>query len=111
MVFATDIEWRSRIEAQERAFLAICREPRPADLLVIDAHFAEADAKAFAGWGHTCWEDALDIAQAGGIDRVLLGHHDPEADDITLLDREQRVKDRTDGAALARAGQWITLSD
>ena len=110
LVFATDLEWRTRTEAQEQAFLAICREPRPADLLVIDAHFAEADAKAFAGWGHTCWEDALKIAERAGVERVLLGHHDPEADDVTLLAREQQVKSRAAGAALARARQWITLS-
>ncbi len=109
LVFATDLEWAQRTAAQETAFLTMCRAPQPADLLVIDAHFSEADKEAFAGWGHTSWEDGLAIAQSAGIERVLLGHHAPQADDGTLRGREVQVKNRMAGAALARAGQWIEI--
>ncbi len=109
LVFATDLEWQKRTTANETAFLTMCREPKPADLLVIDAHFAEADKDTFAGWGHTCWEDCLEIAQSAGIEQVLLGHHAPDADDKTLRTREEQVKKRKAGGALARARQWITI--
>jgi len=109
VVFATDLEWRKRTSAEETAFLALCREPRPADMLIMDAHFAQADAKAFTGWGHTSWEDCLEIAQSAGVKRVLLGHHDPEADDAALRAREEQVKKRSPGSMLARAGQWLTI--
>jgi ribonuclease BN (tRNA processing enzyme) len=109
LVFATDLEWRKRTSAEETAFLAICREPRPADMLAIDAHFARANETAFTGWGHTSWEDCLDIAQSAGIRQVLLGHHDPDADDAALRAREQQVKNRSPGSMLARAGQWLTI--
>jgi len=109
LVFATDLEWAQRSAAQETAFLKMCREPKPADLLVIDAHFAETEKEAFAGWGHTSWEDCLAIAQSAGIERVLLGHHAPQADDQTLRMREEQVKRRMAGGALARAGQWIVI--
>jgi ribonuclease BN (tRNA processing enzyme) len=109
LVFATDIEWQSRTDADEASFLTLCRAPRPADLLVIDAHFARANAKAFTGWGHSSWEDDLDIAQSAGVPRVLLGHHAPDAEDKTLRALEQEVKKRSPGAALARAGQWLTI--
>lgn len=109
LVFATDIEWRDRTNAQETAFKTMCRQPRPADLLIMDAHFAEADAEAFAGWGHTCWEDGLEIAASAGVERVLLGHHAPEATDEALSVLEERVKKRLPGAALARAGRWLTI--
>jgi len=108
VVFATDLEWRKRTSEEEAAFLALCREPRPADLLAIDAHFAEKDKDAFAGWGHSCWEDCLAIAQSAGIERVLLGHHAPEADDKALRAVEQEVKKHSPGGLLARAGQWLT---
>jgi ribonuclease BN (tRNA processing enzyme) len=87
----------------------MCREPKQADALVIDAHFARADEGAFAGWGHSCWEDCLDIAESAGIKQVLLGHHAPEADDEALRVVERQVKNRSLGGALARAGQWLTI--
>jgi len=109
LVYATDIEWRDRTPAQETAFITMCTKPRPADLLIIDAHFAEASADAFVGWGHTSWEDGVGIAETAGIERVLLGHHAPEADDEVLKALEQQVKERMPAAALARAGQWLTI--
>ena len=109
LVFATDLEWRKRSNAQEAAFMAMCREPKQADALVIDAHFAGADADAFAGWGHSCWEDCLEIAESAGIKQVILGHHAPDADDKALHARERQVKKRMPGGTLARAGQWLTI--
>ena len=109
LVFATDLEWRDRTEASERAFMSICGEPRPADVLIIDAHFARANEDAFVGWGHTCWEDGLEIAESAGIQQVVLGHHAPEADDTALRSLERQVKKRARGAMLARAGQGLTI--
>ncbi len=109
LVFATDIEWQKRTDVFETAFRTLCREPRPARLLVIDAHFGRERQEAFVGWGHTSWEDGVEIAASTGIPRVLLGHHAPAADDATLRALEQQVKDVFPGAALARAGQRIVI--
>jgi len=109
LVFATDLEWRNRSNAHETAFMAMCREPKQADALVMDAHFAGADAEAFAGWGHSCWEDCIEIAGSAGIKQVILGHHAPDADDKVLRARERQVKKRMPGSTLARAGQWLTI--
>jgi ribonuclease BN (tRNA processing enzyme) len=109
LVFATDLEWRNRSDAHETTFMAMCREPKQADALVMDAHFAGADADAFAGWGHSCWEDCLEIAESAGIKQVILGHHAPDADDKALHARERQVKKRMPSGTLARAGQWLTI--
>ncbi len=108
-VFATDLEWRNRTNTDETAFMAMCGEPRPTDMLIVDAHFTHADQAAFAGWGHSCWEDDLDIAESARIKQTILGHHAPDADDKTLHAREQQVKKRSPGSMLARAGQWLTI--
>lgn len=109
VVFATDLEWRRRTDDVEASFKAMCREPKPADLLIIDAHFDRLHQEDFAGWGHTSWQDDLDIAESTGIQRVLLIHHAPDANDETLNALELEVKKRLPGAALARAGHWITI--
>lgn len=109
VVFATDMEWAQRSAADEATFLTMCREPKPADLLVIDAHFARAQEEQFTGWGHTCWEDGVEIAQRAGIQRVLFGHHAPQARDATLRDVERQIKKRMPNGAPARAGQWLTI--
>jgi len=111
LVFATDIEWASRTPVQETEFLALCRDGRGADALFIDAHFSRADAKVFAGMGHTCWEDCVEIAESAGVRRLLLAHHAPDADDGALRDLERKVKDRAANAELARARQWLTIAE
>ncbi len=63
------------------------------ETVVIDAHFGRERQEAFVGWGHTSWEDGVEIAASTGIPRVLLGHHAPAADDATLRALEQQVKD------------------
>ena len=109
LVFATDIEWHKRTDAHETVFMELCREPRPTDVLIIDAHFDEADADAFAGWGHTCWQDCLKIAESAHIRQIILGHHSPDADDKVLRARQAVVKKHMPWATLARAGQWLTI--
>jgi ribonuclease BN (tRNA processing enzyme) len=111
VVFATDLEWRSRTPADEAAFLELCSTPQPADLLIMDAHFARANADAFVGWGHSSWEEDLEIAQAAGVRRALLGHHDPQAGDEALRRVEQQVKNHSPDSLLARAGQWLTIGN
>ena len=109
LVFATDMEWQGRTPQQESAFLDLCRNPKPADLLVMDAHFDQAQAEAFAGWGHSCWQDDLEIAELSAVSRVLLGHHAPEAHDKRLCELETQVQQVMPNASMARAGQWINM--
>jgi ribonuclease BN (tRNA processing enzyme) len=109
LVFATDIEWQNRTNADETAFITMCSEPKPADMLIMDAHFSRADANAFAGWGHTCWEDVLEIASTAGIKKILLSHHNPQATDPELRSIEQKVQKITPEAILGRAGQWFII--
>ena len=109
LVFATDVEWQQAGDAERSAFMSLCQSPRPADVLLMDAHFQRHQAQAFAGWGHTCGEDVLDIAAQVGIQQVLLGHHAPEADDAALRSIESQLQQQYPGCALARSG-WVGRS-
>ncbi len=110
VVFATDIEWQKRTTIQETQFMTMCTEPKPADLLIMDAHFSRKDSKAYDGWGHTCWEDVIEVALSAGIKRVLLSHHAPEADDNTLRAVELNAKKSMPDAMAGREEQWLTIS-
>ncbi len=111
VVFATDAEWGDApAEARDR-FVALCREPRPADLLIHDGQF---DASAYAqrrGWGHATADDAVNLAKAAGVQHLLITHHDPAHDSATLAARERRVRALWPRAALARQGQQIILGE
>ncbi len=111
VVFATDLEWGDApAEARDR-FVALCREPRPADLLIHDGQF---DASGYAqrrGWGHATADDAVTLAKAAGVQHLLITHHDPAHDGATLAARERRVRALWPRAALARQGQEIILGE
>lgn len=109
LVFATDVEWQQAGGTERAVFLSLCGSPRPADALIMDAHFQRSQAEVFAGWGHSCAEDVLEIAAQIGIKQVLLAHHAPEADDEALRSIERQLQQQDPGCALARPG-WITLS-
>lgn len=109
LVFATDIEWQRQTSAQAADLLCLCCEPNPATLLIMDAHFERAQAESFSGWGHTCWQDVVDMALKTGVSQVLLGHHAPDADDKTLSHQDTQVQDIMPNASMARAGQWINI--
>ena len=109
LVFATDFEWQGQTSTQQADFLTLCGAPKPAALLIMDAHFERAKAKFFSGWGHTSWQDDVDIARKTGVSQVLLGHHAPEADDKILRILETQVQQVMSNASIARAGQWINI--
>ncbi len=111
LVYATDIEWANRTEELERMFMKSCKEPRPADMLYIDSHFARVDADVFAGMGHTCWEDCVDIARSAGVKRLFLGHYAPESDDRALQKREQEARQVWPNVEPARAGVWLEIGE
>ncbi|NCB22800.1 MAG: HD domain-containing protein [Deltaproteobacteria bacterium] len=49
------------------------------DLAVVDSMYSQASY--IEGWGHSCWEDWRDLAQAAGAGCIVLSHHSPEMTD------------------------------
>ncbi len=55
---------------------------RPARVLVHDTMFTAREYERHRGWGHSTYEDALDLALETGVEMLVLFHHKPErADD------------------------------
>ncbi len=110
VVFATDIEWRSSSEAEKRAFFLLCSQPRPARLLVMDGQFCRANIAKYKGWGHSAWEDNVEVAQQAGVRELLITHHAPQSNDAHLAKVEQAAHNRWQGAALAAAGMEVNIN-
>ena len=64
-----------------------------ADLLYIDAQYAESDMDQKTGWGHGTFQRAFEICSVYKIKQVLLAHHDPgfSASDIQNLVKESQT--------------------
>ena len=52
-----------------------------ADVLIYDASYSDDELPARTGWGHSTWQEALRVADAGGIGRLVLFHHDASRHD------------------------------
>ncbi len=57
---------------------------RGADVLIMDAQYFPEEYKARVGWGHSTPIDAVEVAVAAGVGRLVLTHHDPCHDDVRL---------------------------
>ena len=55
-----------------------------ADVLIHDAQFTAEEFAAKPHWGHCTVEYAVAVAEAAGVRRLVLFHHDPGHDDETI---------------------------
>lgn len=65
------------------AFLHTCT------FAVMDSQYLEHEYEKHKGWGHSTPFMSFNLAQAAGVQNLLLFHHEPTRDDRTLLDLEQ----------------------
>jgi phosphoribosyl 1,2-cyclic phosphodiesterase len=69
-----------------------------ADAFIYDAMYTpeeydgRKDGRSRIGWGHSTFEEGAKIAQAAGVARYVLFHHDPEQDDAAVRDKERRAQ-------------------
>ena len=104
VVYCTDVEHGERIDP------GVVALARGADLLIHDAQYTPAELKAKRGWGHSSWEQAIEVALEARVGQLALFHHDPEHDDAFLLGVERECQRLFSNAFLAREGQSVLLA-
>ena len=109
-VFATDVEWNESTDAEKEAFIKLCADPAPPDLLVFDGQYSDDNYDTYRGWGHGPWQTAAAVAGAVKANRLLITHHDPANDDNYLAEIEKKLKEILPSGALARAGMEVILN-
>ncbi|RLB25006.1 MAG: MBL fold metallo-hydrolase [Deltaproteobacteria bacterium] len=114
VVFITDNELSAKGQSPDTMEQYV-RFSEGADLLIHDAQYTPGEISQRKGWGHSNFEDTLELAIRAGVGRLLLFHHDPTRTDKELEAIERRcrtiVKER--GSELeveaAREGEEIGL--
>ena len=63
---------------------------RGADVLIYDAMYTDDEYHSSelskVGWGHSTWQEAIKVAKAAGVKRLVIFHHEPAHSD-DFLDR------------------------
>ena len=103
IVFCTDIEHGERIDER------IVELAQGADLLIHEGQYTPEELKTHRGWGHSSWDQAVEVAERAKVKRLVVTHHDPDHEDDFLLEIERRAKARFPGAVLAREGMEIVV--
>ena len=83
---------------------------RDADLVVYDCMYTDdAYARAYAGWGHSTWEEGVRLCRAAGAKRLAVFHHDPDRDDAARDATGEASAAAFPGAFMAREGLEVSL--
>ncbi|MCH6200981.1 MBL fold metallo-hydrolase [Aquiflexum sp. LQ15W] len=83
-----------------------------ADLLLHDAQFTQEEYMGRIGWGHSCMEDSIRLAEFTGVKKLLMTHHDPLHSNSKLKEFLALLKSKHTGQLdfdLAREGIEIEL--
>ncbi len=85
-----------------------------ADLLIYDAMYTDEEYHSpkspKIGWGHSTWQEAVKMAKAAKVKRVVIFHHDPTHSDDFLDQIEQEVRAVFPKAIMAREGLVVPVS-
>jgi phosphoribosyl 1,2-cyclic phosphodiesterase len=77
---------------------------RGADLLIHDAQYLPEEMPVHRGWGHSTYEEAVQLALEAGVKTLLLTHHDPSRTDEQVRTIISRAKEMA-----AAAGGQLTI--
>jgi phosphoribosyl 1,2-cyclic phosphodiesterase len=98
IVICTDIEHGHSINPDIVDFA------RDADLLIHEAQYTTEELETHRGWGHSSFDQAIEVAEQAGAKRLIMTHHDPDHNDEFLSKIEKKCQDRFKDCELAREG-------
>ena len=92
-VFLTDNELRYRHEdgLAFEDYVAFCKD---ADLLFHDAQYTEEEYRKTRTWGHSTFDQAVDLALAANVKSLGFVHHDPDRTDGEIDAQVERCRRR-----------------
>jgi phosphoribosyl 1,2-cyclic phosphodiesterase len=103
LVVCTDVEHYNGIDNN------IVTLARDADLLVHDGQYTANEYKKFKGWGHSSWEQAVEVAVLAKVKRLIITHHDPDHDDDFLDSMEKECQSVFPNSLFAKEGMEVIV--
>lgn len=107
-VYASDGAYENLDDASIQPFVEFYRG---ADVLIFDAQFSLSESFEKRSWGHSSAIIGLELASQARVKKLVLFHHDPDADDAALqhlLETAQSYAAHTP-AALRRRGHSVEM--
>lgn len=110
VMYATDTEHYAVVDPR-LASLA-----KGTDVLIYDSQYTPEEYAGTAGtggskvgWGHSTFEEAVKLAKAAAVKKLVLYHHDPMQSDAAVAEKERRAKELWADCVAAREGLKIEL--
>ena len=103
LVICTDVEHKDGIDP------AIVNLARNADLLIHDGQYTKEEYKKFKGWGHSTWEDAVEVALQANVKKLIITHHDPDHNDDFLESMEKECQAIFPNSLFAKEGMEVNV--
>lgn len=79
------------------------------DVLIYDAQFTPEEYPMRKGWGHSTWLEATRVARDCKVERLVLFHHDPGHEDITMINTVTQARRHFENIKAAQEGMEIIL--
>lgn len=108
VVYATDTEHYSCVDP------TLLKLAAGADVLIYDAQYTPEEYRgdfgmSKVGWGHSTYEAGIELAQAAGVGKLVLFHHDPGRSDASVAAIEERARALFANTVAAREGAGLAL--
>jgi len=110
-VIATDMEWGLSSDGEKGYLESMLSEPSPVGLLIMDGQYQQEQISKFRGWGHSSWQECVELARRMNVRKLLITHHDPSSDDSKLEQIDRQIQVKATWASLARQGTEISLPE
>jgi phosphoribosyl 1,2-cyclic phosphodiesterase len=102
IVYASDHE-----HGNAQADAILLDHARNADILVYDAQYTAAEYERRRGWGHSTWQEGVNLAVKANVKQLILFHHDPQRTDSQRDAIVEEAQTRFPNTIAAREG-WST---
>ena len=104
VVTCTDIEHGDSVDQN------IVELARGANLLIHEGQYDNEEIETKKGWGHSTYEQALEVARLSGAKKLAITHHDPDHDDAYLREKEQWCQSQLSNCVFARDGMTLEVT-